>query len=589
MPILITPRASLQVENDEEFPLSQETMNRIMIDLTYTDTWPDAIGGRSQDLGSTVEISEYYVNEFNRELSVPATYTYTSPAVLPQSPPLGPFPGETPQPTSSALCPITKAFEGEYGFYVDCPKQQKTTKGASYTYDDSRRKLFVNLDRACPFHLHVKRRPPIGTTLRVTAVFSDPNDTMKVVKRCIRHIDPTDPTNQPGPHALSHVIRCDSPYAVYMEDPSTGRHSVVMDYVSPEAGMTYRTIHLRFMCLNSCTGGDGMNRRPIKAVFTLEHGGQVLGRLSMDVRVCACPTRDRRNEEKARLKLEGGIDNDDDASLPATEAGPADTSALVQTLPQKRGLTTVTNLVTGPPTKTTRTSNDLDGDNKSPYQLTCSSQPIYSMLQIIRDALAVYANSRQNSGNQGSTEVPGNVRGEGRAVLDFWQDTTVGSRGVVPSSPVFPGCQGNGNMCSSADNPCRLDSTTAQLATIKVEPGSSREGPAHPAMKSWLEALGLQRFYQTLVERGCSDITSFLQLSLKDILEMEMTQSERTRLLNAVAVLHPRASNLEEEDVFASQESLRATQLSGSSSGSSTKSYRVTRIKIMPRFKDDPS
>merc|ERR1712111_48027 len=50
-------------------------------------------------------------------------------------------------------------------------------------------------------------------------------------------------------------------------------------------------------CLGSDTGG--INRKPVKLIFTLELGqGNVIGRQSVEVRICSCPKRDKKQEEE---------------------------------------------------------------------------------------------------------------------------------------------------------------------------------------------------------------------------------------------------------------------------------------------------
>ena len=72
------------------------------------------------------------------------------------------------------------------------------------------------------------------------------------------------------------------------------------------AGADWVTNLFQFMCFSSCVGGLG--RRPVQVIFTLERDGQVLGRQSVELRICACPGRDRRTDEDASVP--GGVRRD---------------------------------------------------------------------------------------------------------------------------------------------------------------------------------------------------------------------------------------------------------------------------------------
>jgi hypothetical protein len=72
----------------------------------------------------------------------------------------------------------------------------------------------------------------------------------------------------------------------------TGRLSVVVPFEPNEHG---EAVHMfAFMCFSSCVGS--LNRKPCHIIFSLELGGQVIGRQTIDIRVCACPGRDKRSE-----------------------------------------------------------------------------------------------------------------------------------------------------------------------------------------------------------------------------------------------------------------------------------------------------
>ncbi|XP_064603966.1 cellular tumor antigen p53-like [Liolophura sinensis] len=185
-------------------------------------------------------------------------------------------------------------YAGDYGFEISIPKPEKETKSTSWTYSPMFKKLYVRMASSCPVQFKTLHPPPAGTSIRAMAVFAKSEHVQDVVRRCPNHATCKEYNeNHPAP---SHFLRCEHKYAQYVDDRLSGRQSVIIPHEAAQAGSDWVVNLFQFMCLGSCVGGP--NRRPIQVVFTLEKDHVVLGRAAVEVRICACPGRDRKNDEK---------------------------------------------------------------------------------------------------------------------------------------------------------------------------------------------------------------------------------------------------------------------------------------------------
>ncbi|KAL2079608.1 hypothetical protein ACEWY4_025352 [Coilia grayii] len=215
------------------------------------------------------------------------------------APDLSTSPGMDSLPPTATTVPSTSDYPGTLGFRVRFT-QFSTAKSATSTFSQKLDKLFCQLAKTCPVEVLVDGEPPAGAILRATAVYKKSEHVADVVLRCPHHQNIAE--NNEGVAHRSHLIRMEgTQLAVYLEDQATKRQSVVVPYERPQLGSEATTILLSYMCNSSCMGG--MNRRPILTILTLEtQEGQVLGRRCFEVRVCACPGRDRKTEEENSMK-----------------------------------------------------------------------------------------------------------------------------------------------------------------------------------------------------------------------------------------------------------------------------------------------
>ncbi|KAI9543402.1 Cellular tumor antigen p53 [Dissostichus eleginoides] len=266
-------------------------------------------------------------------------------------------------PTSSTV-PVTSDYPGEYGFQLQFQKTG-TAKSVTSTYSEQLNKLYCQLAKTTPVEVLLGKEIPLGAIIRATAVYKKTEHVAEVVRRCPHH------QNEDAADHRSHLIRVEgSQRAQYFEDPNTKRQSVTVPYELPQLGSEITTILLSFMCNSSCMGG--MNRRPILTILTLETAeGIVLGRRCFEVRICACPGRDRKTEEENSTKMQNGTKQT--KKRKSTPAPAPDTSSV----------------------KRSRPTSSAEEEDKDVFVLHVRGRERYEMLKKINDGLELLDKDRK--------------------------------------------------------------------------------------------------------------------------------------------------------------------------------------------------
>ncbi|XP_011680986.1 cellular tumor antigen p53 isoform X3 [Strongylocentrotus purpuratus] len=219
---------------------------------------------------------------------MPSSTGYASATEPATSPP----PSFSPPPNNQQL-PSNVEYPGDYAFEINLGQPtSQAAKSVSWTYSPTLKKLFVDRDKPCPIQFKTTSAPPPNCFIRVLPIFKQAENLAEVVSRCPNHV------GSPQDYSKDHLVLCSDPATMYYTDLQSARHSLVVPYTVPQVGTEFSKYLFTFKCFISCVGG--LNRRKIQLVFTLENEtGSILGRQVLDVRVCACPGRDRKTEEKS--------------------------------------------------------------------------------------------------------------------------------------------------------------------------------------------------------------------------------------------------------------------------------------------------
>ncbi|XP_071110266.1 cellular tumor antigen p53-like isoform X2 [Haliotis cracherodii] len=420
------------------------------------------------------------------------------------SPP--PYSPHTNMQSPSPTVPSNTNYPGDFNFEISFAQPSKETKSTTWTYSESLKKLYVRMATTCPVRFRAQRTPPPGSIIRAMPIFMKPEHVQEVVKRCPNHA--TSKEHNESHPAPTHLVRCEHKLARYHEDSYTNRQSVIIPHEIPQAGSEWVTNLFQFMCLGSCVGGP--NRRPIQIVFTLEQEGKVLGRRAVEVRICACPGRDRKADEKAAMP-------------PSCKQSP-------KKVPQLTKLTVGTEITVAQGKKRKLQEDDA-------YSLTVRGRENYEILCKIRDSLELSSMVPQQQvelyrKQQGEIQrqpsqphimsIPSNER--------IAQPAETAHQASLPFSP------DSSNVSSSQTSQVNGDTLPAALeavinqAAVKEEVVGNGQTMVDNTVAAWLNSIGLSAYIDNFHEKNFLNMFQLDEFSHEDLSAMKIGTSHRNKI-----------------------------------------------------------
>lgn len=171
--------------------------------------------------------------------------------------------------------------------------EAESKKTISFVYSNVLRKLYVRQQVLCPINCTFDNSDlPESTILKTMVVYSRPQDASEPVQRCMNHI-----VQEKASDLREYFLRCQHKYAKYETDAKTGKQSVSVPVskLTEISGKQILTCYYMFMCFSSCSGT--VNRRPTQLIFTLENESGIMAQKVIELRICACPGRDKALDE----------------------------------------------------------------------------------------------------------------------------------------------------------------------------------------------------------------------------------------------------------------------------------------------------